>query len=249
MNPPINHNPERGQFCSRESSSNRGSRTRLTALLAAGSCAVLALTLTGCQTVGMRPVSLITPYKPENVFLAKATLPVDIKRVAVLPLACSSQRADMLDGRSVMDPILIAQLIDTKKFEVVSVSPDELERETGQAYWGGDELLPADFFSKLRKAYDCNAVMFCQLTEYRPYPPLAVGWRLELVDARTRDILWAGDEQFDAGKPGVIAGAVRYEEENQNIFGSDPTGWRTLNSPRDFGQYAIADLLSTLPAR
>jgi hypothetical protein len=249
MNYFINRSPEHGPFCPRQSSPVRNVRTRLTAIFTAGCWAVLALVLTGCQTVGMKPVSFITPYKPENVFLAQATLPADIKRVAVLPLVCDSKRADMLDGRDELDPILIAQVIKTKRFEVVRVLPEALRRETGQAFWCGDEVLPDDFFAGLRKVYNCDAVLFCQLTEFRPYPPLAIGWRLKLVDARSHRILWAGDEQFDAGEPGVIAGALRYQQQNQNEFDNETTGWVALNSPRDFGQYTVAQLLNTLPAR
>jgi len=211
--------------------------------------AVLALWLTGCETAGLQPIALTSSYQPSNVYLSQATLPANVRRIAVLPMACNSQQADMIDGCDALDPILAAQLVATKKFEVVRVSPEELERETGQAYWTGGEALPADFFTELEKNVNCDAVLFCELTEFRPYPPLAVGWRLKLVDAKSHDIIWAGDEQFDAGEPAVIAGAVRYERQDQSELDGEPTGWLTLNSPRDFGQYTIAQLLSTLPAR
>lgn len=245
----MHRNSEREQHCLPEPSSTGDLRARLSPLLAIIVGAALTVGLTGCQTVDSRPIALTPSYRPDNFYLAQATLPINLKRVVVLPLACNSQRASMIAGRDELGPILDNQLIDTKKFEVIRISPAELQRETGQAYWVSGDALPANFFSVLRKNYGCDAVMFCQLTEFRPYPPLDMGWRLKLVDAKTRQILWAEDEQFNAGQPAVIAGAVRYQEADQNQFGRDSTGWLTLNSPRLFGQYALAEMFSTLPPR
>ena len=192
---------------------------------------------------------LSSPYKPENIFRAAQQLPGDLKRVAVLPIACDGRRTDMSAGRDALGPVLIAELIKAKKFEVVVVSPEELSRLTGRAEWTGDEVLPAGILDSLKKEYGCDAVLFCQLTGFQAYPPLAVGWRLRLVDVRGQKTLWAGDEDFDAGKPAVIAGARRYQQREQWQLNTDPVGGLALNSPRRFGQYTITCLLDTLPAR
>lgn len=210
---------------------------------------MLALAQAGCRMVGHQPICLTAPYRPTNVYSGQDTLPVNLVRVAVLPLTCNGPQTSMVAGRQELDPLLIAQLIATKKFEVIPVSAAELQRQTGRAYWTGAETLPSDFFATLRKTYGCDAVLFCELTEFRPYQPLAVGWRLRLVNARDRRILWACDEQFDAGEPAVIAGALRYQRQNQDQPDDDSAGWLALNSPRWFGQYTLAEVLSTLPRR
>jgi hypothetical protein len=91
--------------------------------------------------------------------------------------------------------------------------------------------------------------LFCELTEFRAYPPLAVGWRLKLVDVRQRKTLWAGDEHFDAGNPAVLSGARLYQHHGQVVLDDDSGGWLAMNSPRWFGEYSIGSLLGTLPAR
>jgi hypothetical protein len=88
--------------------------------------------------------------------------------------------------------------------------------------------------------------MFCELTRFRPYPPLAVGWRMKLVDVRTREILWAGDDIFDAGHPAVLRSAEQYSRRYQN---AGPGDWAIGRSPRRFGQYAAAQVFTTLPSR
>jgi len=205
--------------------------------------------LTGCETASFTAVTLGQPYKPENVFLAAAQLPADLKRVAVLPLACDGRRTDLAAGRDSLGPVLTAELVKAKKFEVVEVSSDELSRLTGRADWTGEEILPAGFLDSLKKEYGCDAVLFCQLTEFHAYPPLAVGWRLRLVAVRGQKTLWAGDEQFDAGEPAVMAGALLYQRQEQRQLDDDTAEWLALNSPQRFGQYSIARLLDTLPAR
>lgn len=211
--------------------------------------AVALVLLTGCETTGVMAVDLSAPYKPDNVFLTASKLPGDVKRVAVLPLACDERQTDLVAGREALQPVLVVELVKSKKFEVVEVSPEELWRLTGRADWTGAEILPADFLAALNKACGCDAVLFSELTEFHPYPPLAVGWRLKLVDIRRKETIWAGDEHFDAGKPAVMAAARHYQQEEQRPLEGDTTIWLAANSPRWFGQYSIASLLDTLPAR
>ncbi|MFO1475818.1 MAG: hypothetical protein U1F98_04100 [Verrucomicrobiota bacterium] len=129
----------------------------------------------------------------------------DVKRVAMLPLACEDKRIDLVDGCESLSTVLQSELIKTKKFEIVTVSRDLLRDRTGRPTWTGAEMLPPELFESLRQLYGCDAILFCQLTTFRPYAPLAVGWRLRLVDARTRQTLWATDEVFDAGARSVIS--------------------------------------------
>jgi len=110
-------------------------------------------------------------------------------------------------------------------------------------------VLPPDFFDSLREVYACDAVLFCQLTVFRAYKPLAVGWRLRLVDARTRQTLWEADELFDAGQQAVLNGAMHYQRAELRNQVPGEGGWLIQNSPRQFSQYAAAQVVETLPRR
>jgi hypothetical protein len=229
--------------------------------------------LSGCAGTDPGLSSGGAAYRPENVFLYSPMLPADVKRVTVLPLACDQQRTDLQDGCELLGPIVQAELIKTRKFEIVPVSPEVLRNRTGRLAWSGTEILPRSFFDVLREVYGCDAVLFSQLTVYRAYAPLAVGWRMKLVDTRTRQTLWAADELVDAGQPAVLNGLERYrrmEAQSPGDGGANmldrlldlplsyaelksPPGseqdWLMRNSPRQFGQYAVAQLLTTLPKR
>jgi hypothetical protein len=208
--------------------------------------AVLVL-LPGCAT---RAGHLATPTaegRPENVFSYARRFPATLQRVAVLPLVCEQPHADLPEGCEALNPVLLTELTKAKRFEVVAVNSDNLRSRTGRSNWTAAEALPADFFESLRSTYGCDAVLFCELTTFRAYAPLAIGWRLKLVDTRTRQILWATDEVFDAGRRSGGAGAAI-----ESLFAtqeSESDDWALRNSPRQFGQYAAARLCATLPVR
>jgi hypothetical protein len=206
--------------------------------------------------------------KPLNVFVSSPTLPPDLKRVLVLPLACGQSVGDVSGGCQMLDPVLRAALVKTGKFEVVATDPETLRSCTGQLGWTGEEALPVNFFDSLKRVYGCDAVLFCELTTFRPNAPLAIGWRLKLADAKTGKILWAADEIFDAGNKSVARDAEQFEKAQQPHHGifygaysflawcvDTPTRsalddqWNVLHSPRYFGEYSAEKLVKTLPAR
>jgi len=204
--------------------------------------------LVSCQTAPVQTTVFRRDFKPDNVFVYPPKLPLEFRRVAVLPIAASSG-GDLTAGCEALAPVLLEQLIKTKKFEAVSVTASHLRERTGQANWTGREVLPPDFFSYLRREYDCDGVLFAELTAYRPYAPLAVGWRFRLVDARTQQVIWAADELFDAGQPSVQRAAVKFSQETPVLPLVAEKDWAMLNSPRRFGRYSAAALLETLPER
>lgn len=218
-------------------------------LAAAFPAAVCAL-LTGCATVGT-PRDLVRGpgYQPRNVFVASTPLPQNIRRVVVLPVACEQNNFDLAEGRAALEPVWRSELIKAKRFEVVPADATFLQNRTGRSEWSDEEPLPPELFMLLRENSGCDAVMFCRLTVYRPYPPLSIGWRARLVDAQTRRTIWSADEIFDGGQPAVGNGARRNQLAEQRDSDSAPDEWFIHNSPSEFGKYAVSRLLATLPPR
>jgi hypothetical protein len=184
----------------------------------------------------------------ENVFATAAKLAPDFRRVAVLPLTAGTTAGDLPMGCTALTPALWEQLSKTRKFEVVAVDGDRLRQATGRANWTGTEALPTDFFGFLRREYACDGVLFAELTTYRAYAPLAVGWRFKLVDARSGQIIWAADEVFDATRPAILRAAQRFEAPAA-IWPFGQENWLAVNSPSRFGRYGAATLLDTMPER
>lgn len=203
------------------------------------------------QTTNPAPFTPTPPPQDpsDNTFLASPNLPVDLRRVAVLPLAWEGSSTDLSQGCETLGPILLAELIKTKKFEVVVIPPEALHHQTGRQSWTGAEVLPANFLDSLRRVYGCDAVLFCQLTTFRAYPPLAVGWRMKLVEAHTGHILWAADKVFDEKQQKTLNQTWHHYFAELGIGHDASDDWQIENSPRLFGKYAIAQILATLPNR
>ena len=223
----------------------------VTALLSVG-CHVLPPLPNAVQDMGPR-------YHPTNIYRRSASLPQQMKRVALLPVVTTSSAAFLQDGVDALSPLIYAELEKCKRFEVIPVSPEELRQWTGKTGWRTDEPLPADFFARVGEATGCDAILFCQLTRYEPYQPLAVGWKFSLVanappgplslpDMRDR-VEWVADEVLDAGEPGVANAARDYYAQHLRNEAPSADASTILSSPVRFGQYTLEALLETLPDR
>lgn len=212
--------------------------------------AVLAgLVAGGCASTKPLDPKLNSEYPPDNVYVSWPFLLPQVKRVAVLPMATDTRYSIMIEGRNTLEPVLTAELIKSKRFEVLQVTREECLSATGRSQWTGEEVLTSALFASTSNVFGCDAILFTQLTTFRAYPPLAVGLRMKLVSVHTREILWAGDEIFDAGRPEVLSDLHRYKRTQLRTDSPLEDNWIMENSPRRFGQYTLAQLLGTLPAR
>lgn len=209
---------------------------------------LLALVAGGCAHPGSGSARLAPPpeFEPQNFHQTTAWLPRDVRRVAVLPLTAAPGELLNHSTREQLEQLLPRELNRTGLFEVVQVQPEQLRRWTGKSRWGIADALPADFFALLRKQLGCDAVVFAHVTAFRAYAPLAMGWKLHLVDARQPQVWWACDLMYDAGDQSVARGAARFEREHQGsrLPSGDPA--TILRSPGRFGQYTLATSLETL---
>ena len=221
---------------------------------------LLAALLAGCRAAHNIPpqVQDFGPtYHPSNVYRSSSWLPVEVRRVAVLPLTTTITSAPFLEaGVDTLEPLVYAELEKAKRFEVIPVTPKQMKEWTGANGVRADEVLPHDLFKRIGAATACDAILFCQLTRYQPYPPLAVGWKFSLIENPKviatgvqvqPEIIWSVDEVLDAGDQSVATGArVYYSQHLHNEAPSaDPA--TMLSSPTRFGQYTLAALLATLP--
>ena len=204
--------------------------------------------VSGCAFSPFVAQSLTTSYQPSNSYREEAALPAHIKRIAVLPLTTLVEEASAEFGRDALWPVLMNELGRARLFELVHVSPDELRLLTGRSHWSGEEKLPLNFFELLKDKLGVDAVLFSRLTQYRAYEPLAVGWRLKLMDAEEPRILWAVDEVFDARAPEVAAAARRYAQGHPDTSVSLRDSQSVLLSPHRFGQFTVNAVVASFPA-
>lgn len=248
-------------FRSLEGQPRRISRVILDVSLALAIASALCL-ISGCSTTTPLDPGVTGPFhRVANYYLTDHKLPDGLKRVAMLPLTSSEDDLAARSGRESLQTIFYGELTKARLFEVALVSPDKLEQLTGKVTWSSDDQLPADFLVRVRETTACDAILFSRLSNYRPYPPLAIGWHLLLVNAEDGRVIWKLDEVFDAGEPRVWNSARRYAVENErtqaeftklagtkygSAFSSRVTGLEWINSPRHFAKYAANAAIETL---
>src|SRR5439155_14524295 len=112
--------------------------------------------------------------------------------------------------------------------------------------WNAEDTLPPNFFQLLENQLGCDAVLFSRLSLFHPYPPLAVGWNLKLVQLEEAKVLWAADEVVDAADRSVVSGARRYQKTQEQLATGLADSHSILVSPKRFGQYAADIILASL---
>jgi hypothetical protein len=223
---------------------------------------ILTLVIAGCDSIPKSLDELGPRYKPTNIYRQGEVLPLQIRRVAILPLTTPASTADLTAGVDDLETVLYAELEKSGRFEVIPVSAEQLREWTGQSAWRADEQLPLSFLEQVREGTGCDAVLFCQLIRYQPYEPLAIGWKFTLAE-RGRppndltgtvrnaglEILWSADEVFDAGDVSVANAARAYYSQHLRNEAPLSDSSTVLGSPSRFGQYTLNALFSTLPGR
>jgi hypothetical protein len=202
---------------------------------------------TGCRSFSFSDPVIGPSYKPKNIFSKAGPWPREIRRVAILPMAYNENQPNTVSGRDLLEPILHTELAKAQRFECISVSAEFVKKWTHKEKWSATEMLPGDMIQILKTELGCDAVMFPELTQYRPYPPLVIGWNMKLVSVSTQEILWAVDETFDAGELPVANAARRFEMQREQPNPVLAESRQVLISPRRFGQFTAKTLVASIP--
>jgi hypothetical protein len=187
-------------------------------------------------------------HQVKNVFRKDTVLPVNVRRVAVLPMSYRQPTASLVAGKRSLEPVFRTELAKASRFETIYIEPSQLKQWTGKEQWDSYEDLPPKPFIELWEKTGAEAVLFVHLSEYKAYPPMAIGWRMKLV-RYDLDILWAVEEMFDAAEEGVSNAAQQYERDQERSNPVLEDSRSILLSPTRFGHYTLKAVLETLPAR
>ncbi|MDG2214725.1 MAG: hypothetical protein P8M70_12915 [Verrucomicrobiota bacterium] len=185
-------------------------------------------------------------YTVGNIYMTPEGLPPQIRRVAMLPLVPSRGDRSAERGIQFMQPVLTQEFSRNRIFDVVTIPPDRLQRMFGRRAIYADEPLPHDFLPRLKQETGCQAVLFTELITFRPYPPVAVGWKLHLFDLDSEELIWAVDEVFDGGHSAVANSLRRFIRKTHSTHNSAAVEILVLDSPREMARFSIAELIPTL---
>ena len=208
-----------------------------------------ALTLgsLGCtQLLNQRDTSYSGPFHTvANVYISPEGLPANLQRVAVMPLMPGRGNRAAERGVPLIQQAFTEELSRARVFDVVTLTPNGLDTLVGVQALYADSRLPIEFISKIKEETGCQAVLFSELTTFRAYPPVAVGWKLHLFDLETEELVWAADEVFDAGQAAVANALRRHIREKLSPNNAAATQLLVLDSPREMARFSLGELIGT----
>ena len=205
--------------------------------------ALVCLVLAGCAST--RPGVTPPERGPLNV-RAVERWPEGLTRVAVLPAHDATGRLTP-EFTASQDAAWGRALAETHRAEWVRMDGAQLAAWSGRATLSPVETLPADTLERIAARTGAGAVLFFELTQVSPYPPLVLAFRARLVSTDDGATLWAVDEIFDARDP-VTAKAARASAQIR-AQGPGDAGHAVLQSPTRFADHAYGVVLSSLPPR
>ena len=110
----------------------------------------------------------------------------------------------------------------------------------------GDSTYSLDQISAIRETLKCDGVLLGTITEFRPYPHMAVGLRLKLLDMRDGQLLWALEQVWDGADKAI-------EQRTKSYFKAQKgSGFAPLQeqlatvSPLEFIKFVSYEVAATL---
>jgi hypothetical protein len=201
----------------------------------------------GCAQIAKRSDPSYTgPFHAvANVYISPDGLPTNLQRVAVMPLVPGRGNRSAERGVPLIQQVLTEELSRARIFDVITLTPDKLDTLVGVQALYADSRLPIGFTSRIEEETGCQAILFAELTTFRAYPPVAVGWKLHLFDLASEELIWATDEVFDAGQATVANALRRHIREKLSPNNAAATQLLVLDSPREMARFSLGELIGT----
>jgi len=100
----------------------------------------------------------------------------------------------------------------------------------------------------IRENFKVNGLLVGTVTEYRPYPRLAIGLRLKLLDLTDGQLLWGVDQVWDSTDRDVQKRIrVYFRKELRSGAGTSPLSQELVTvSPLEFVKFAAHEVAQTL---
>ena len=196
---------------------------------------LLAVLLSGCRThSASTPVSDYCYLNPNK----KLT---DIGRVAIIELDNDSSYPQISND---ITGSLYQALQKRQVFGLTVVRQNDPSLRSLQLE--RDSTFTLEQILAIRETLKCDGILLGTVTEFRPYPHMAVGLRLKLLDLRDGQLLWALEQIWDSADKTT-------EKRIKNYFKSEKrTGFAPLHedlaavSPLEFIRFVNYEVAGTL---
>lgn len=195
----------------------------------------------GCSSAG-RFYLLPEPGYRGTFYLSPEFRATSIRRVMVMPFKNETGYRN-IEG-DVAD-IFILELQKMLKFEVVP-SNREAEKLLGRTDLITNGVFNRADMARIGDRFKVDALIFGSILQYRPYEPLALGLKVQMVSTDTGAVVWAVEQIFDSSEHSVYRAAKAYYS-GLNKRSLAQYGRRTvLVSMEQYTKFVCSQIVKTL---
>lgn len=200
--------------------------------LATSSLLAALLFVVGCAS---------TPSGTSVNFYRGANSHDEPKRLLVLPFLETASLGDI----DAIQRVFGSELMKIGLYDIVTVPPNELTRLEGRhvrlrGTYGLDDLV------ELSEQYGADAVLIGTVTDHRPYPPLRLGLKLEMISTQTGMVLWSADGLFDTNDRSTRSSLIQYHR-NEVATSDSLMNWEVLLVSMDrFTRFVCNRIVDTI---
>ena len=200
----------------------------------------------GCMTPPLNDSVRVGPFYTATNHTGDPQLPPTIRRVVVLPIAGGSVAP--AESVASLDPVFATELQRQNRFEIVMLTRAECVQRFQAEEFLSVGVLPPELMNRLKREFAADAVLFIDLTVFKPYRPMAVGVRAKLATlGEGVRLIWTFDNVYSASDASVANSArAHFLESDRGGVPADMTP-SVLQSPSRFASYVAADMFATLP--
>ena len=109
-----------------------------------------------------------------------------------------------------------------------------------------DATYTLDQILAIRQTLKCDGVLVGTVTEFRPYPRMAVGLRLKLLDLRDGQLLWALEQVWDSADKETEDRIKKYFKSVKRSASAPSQEWLASVSPLEFIKFVSYEAAGTL---
>lgn len=164
-----------------------------------------------------------------------------IRRVLILPFEYDTDREAVID--EVTDAFAV-ELRKTGSFEVIVPTGNKAATIPENKIWDKGTI-NINSLIILRNKYDVDAIVFGNITHYRPYEPMLLGVKVGMVSTDSGEVIWGADGVFDSNENEVAELVKQYFESTHQKTAL--YGWKLiLLSMRRYSQFVANQITKTL---
>jgi hypothetical protein len=168
----------------------------------------------------------------------------DLRRLGRVALIETEGVADSAEIAAAMTDAFFLEVQKKQIFSVMTVSRNEPVWRNVQENLESAQALRQ--LGTIREALGCNGLLVGTVTRYQPYPHMAIGLRLKLIDLADGQLLWGLEQVWDSADKNIGKRIKAYLKDQQRSGQSPLREDLVVVSPLNFCKFVAYEVAGTL---